>query len=110
MVVTKDRPHGPGHSIPMFIVVECEDHLAIQAPFGKNTFYFFQKALIWLTFLYSLQMTVLPFTNTVDLIVLRGQTLIDAFEFSASKLNPDGTGSAGAFLQVSGQSSLQKIV
>ena len=32
MVVTKDRPHGPGRSEPMFIVVECEDHLAIQAP------------------------------------------------------------------------------
>ena len=32
MVVTKDRPHGPGRSIPMFIVVECEDHSAIQAP------------------------------------------------------------------------------
>ena len=32
MVVTKDRPHGPGRSVPMFIVDECEDHLAIQAP------------------------------------------------------------------------------
>ena len=32
MVVTKDQPHGPGRSIPMLIVVECEDHLAIQAP------------------------------------------------------------------------------
>ena len=30
MVVTKDRPHGPGRSVPMFIVVECEDHSAIQ--------------------------------------------------------------------------------
>ena len=29
MVVTKDRPHGPGRSVPMFIVVECEDHSAI---------------------------------------------------------------------------------
>ena len=27
-----DRPHGPGHSLSMFIVVECEDHSAIQAP------------------------------------------------------------------------------
>ena len=32
MVVTKDQPHGPGRSVPMFIVVECEDHSAIQAP------------------------------------------------------------------------------
>ena len=32
MVVSKDRPHGPGHSVPMLIVVECEDHSAIQAP------------------------------------------------------------------------------
>ena len=32
MVVTKDRPHGPGRSVPIFIVVECEDHSAIQAP------------------------------------------------------------------------------
>ena len=32
MVVTKDRPHGPGRSIPTSIVVECEDHSAIQAP------------------------------------------------------------------------------
>ena len=32
MVVTKDRPHGPGRSVPMLIVVECEDHSAIQAP------------------------------------------------------------------------------
>ena len=28
MVITKDRPHGPGRSIPMFIVVKCEDHSA----------------------------------------------------------------------------------
>jgi hypothetical protein len=47
-------------------------------------------------------MTVLPFTNTIDLISLRGQTIIDAFEFSASKLNEDGSGSSGGFLQVSG--------
>ena len=32
MVATKDRPHGPGRSVPMLIVVECEDHSAIQAP------------------------------------------------------------------------------
>ena len=32
MVVTKDRPHDPGHSVTMLIVVECEDHSAIQAP------------------------------------------------------------------------------
>ena len=32
MVVTKDGPHGPGHNVPMFIVVKCEDHSAIQAP------------------------------------------------------------------------------
>ena len=47
-------------------------------------------------------MTVLPFTNTIDLVTLRGQTILDAFEFSASKLNEDGSGSAGAFLQVAG--------
>ena len=39
MVVTKDRPHGPGRSIPMFIVVECEDHSAIQAPLSSNLLY-----------------------------------------------------------------------
>ena len=38
MVVTKDRPHGPGCSVPMFIVVECEDHSAIQAPKAFGTF------------------------------------------------------------------------
>ena len=32
IVVTKDRPHGPRRSVTMFIVVECEDHSAIQAP------------------------------------------------------------------------------
>ena len=32
MVVTKGRPQGPGRSVVMFIVVECEDHSAIQAP------------------------------------------------------------------------------
>jgi hypothetical protein len=44
-------------------------------------------------------MTVLPFTNTISLVSLKGQTLIDAFEFSANKV------SAGAFLQVSGEKS-----
>ena len=39
MVVTKDRPQGPGRSVLMFIVVECEDHSAIQAP---------QMCLLWL--------------------------------------------------------------
>ena len=39
MVVTKDRPHGPGRSVLMFIVVECEDHSAIQEP---------QMCLLWL--------------------------------------------------------------
>ena len=33
MVVTKDRPLGPGRSVPMFIIVECEDHSAIQTPY-----------------------------------------------------------------------------
>ena len=36
MVVTKDLPHGPGRNIPMFIVVECEDHSAIQAPLNTK--------------------------------------------------------------------------
>ena len=39
MVVTKDRPLGPGRSIPMFIVVECEDHSAIQAPLIRLMIY-----------------------------------------------------------------------
>ena len=40
MVVTKDRPHGPGRSVPMFIVVECEDHSAIQAPLRLSNLIF----------------------------------------------------------------------
>ena len=33
MVVTKDRPHGPGHGAAyQCSLVECEDHSAIQAP------------------------------------------------------------------------------
>ena len=39
MVVTKDRPLGPGRSVLMFIVVECEDHSAIQAPQGALNSY-----------------------------------------------------------------------
>ena len=35
MVVNKDRPLGPGRSVLMIIVVECEDHSAIQAPQSK---------------------------------------------------------------------------
>ena len=35
MVATKDRPHGPGRSVPMLIVVKCEDHSAIQAPLTR---------------------------------------------------------------------------
>ena len=40
MVVTKDEPHGPGCSVPMFIVVECEDHSAIQAPLRLSNLIF----------------------------------------------------------------------
>ena len=32
MVITKDQPHGPVRSVSIFIVVECEDHSAFQAP------------------------------------------------------------------------------
>ena len=39
MVITKDRPHSPGHSVPMFIVVECEDHSAIQVPLDLRSLY-----------------------------------------------------------------------
>ena len=39
MVATKDRPHGPGCSVPMLIVVECEDHSAIQAPLESDVRY-----------------------------------------------------------------------
>ena len=45
MVVTKDRPLGPGHSVPMFIVVECEDHSAIQAPLYIKMVSFFLVAV-----------------------------------------------------------------
>ena len=35
MVVTKDQPHSPGHGAAYLCsLVECEDHLAIQAPQG----------------------------------------------------------------------------
>jgi len=47
-------------------------------------------------------LTVLPFANTIDLVTVDGSTIREAFEFSASKLNPDGSGVSGAFLQVSG--------
>ena len=39
MVATKDRPHGPGRSVPMLIVVDGEDHLAIQAPRNGSTLF-----------------------------------------------------------------------
>ena len=38
MVFTKDQPHGPGRSVPMFIVVKCEDHSAIQAPVKEQEY------------------------------------------------------------------------
>ena len=48
-------------------------------------------------------MTVLPFTNSINLVALKGQTILEAFEFSVSKFKEDGTGSSGGFLQVSGK-------
>ena len=51
MVITKDRPHGPGPSVPVFIVVECEDHSAIKAP---------RKGINGLKSL-SITMTTLPY-------------------------------------------------
>ena len=49
MVITKDRPHGSGRSIPMFIEVECEDHSAIQAPHlnGVLLFVYNQAVTAW---------------------------------------------------------------
>ena len=45
MVVNKDWPHGPGPSVPMFIVVECDDHSAIQAPlFSKRHTFYLKRA------------------------------------------------------------------
>ena len=49
IVVTKDRPHGPGHSVPMLIVVEREDHSAIQASPNCLGLTYNVKILEWLT-------------------------------------------------------------
>jgi len=51
----------------------------------------------------------MPFSNSIDLITLSGSALREAFEFSASKLTPNGTGGAGAFFQVSGNKKLKEI-
>ena len=39
MVVTKEQPHGPGNDAAyQCSLVECEDHLAIQAPKAQRQF------------------------------------------------------------------------
>ena len=45
-------------------------------------------------------MGLLPFTNTVDIVKLKGRDLRDTLEFSTSSL---GTDKRGRFLQVSGK-------
>lgn len=47
-------------------------------------------------------LTVLPFQNSIDLVTLSGQNILDTFELAAGKMKADGTSSAGGFLQVSG--------
>ena len=47
---------------------------------------------------------MIPFSNTVDLITLKGIDLKSVLEYSAKKLvwTPTGISSKGGFLQVSG--------
>lgn len=47
-------------------------------------------------------LTALPFSNTIDLIEIRGKHLRAAFEFSVEGYDPKGFHLAGKFLQVSG--------
>ncbi|XP_021964441.1 snake venom 5'-nucleotidase [Folsomia candida] len=47
-------------------------------------------------------LTVLPFSNTIDLIEIQGNHLREAFEFSVQDYDPKGFHLAGKFLQVSG--------
>ena len=49
-------------------------------------------------------MTVFPFGDTADVIEIKGEHLIEAFEFGVSKWNPKSP--AGRFLQVSGKFDL----
>lgn len=52
-------------------------------------------------------LSVQPFRNTVDVIELTGQTILDAFEYSASRRVETGS-LFGGFLQVSGMSTSRK--
>ena len=45
-------------------------------------------------------LTVLPFGNTADILEIKGEHLLQAFEHGVTKWNP--TSPRGAFLQVSG--------
>ena len=47
-------------------------------------------------------LTSFPFSNTFDAISLRGRHIREALEHSVAKLNADGSGDNGRFLQVSG--------
>ena len=47
-------------------------------------------------------LTSFPFANTIDAISLEGKHIREALEHSVGKLNADGTGDSGRFLQVSG--------
>ena len=47
-------------------------------------------------------LTSFPFANTIDAISLKGKHIRKALEHSVAKLNADGTGDSGRFLQVSG--------
>ena len=46
-------------------------------------------------------MTVFPFGDTADIIEIKGEHLIEAFEFCVTKWTPKSP--AGRFLQVSGR-------
>ena len=47
-------------------------------------------------------MTVFPFQNTFDVVTIAGKHLKAAFEHSVAKMNSNGNGAGGRFLQVSG--------
>ena len=77
MVVTKDRPPGPGHSVPMLIVVECEDHLAIQAPHSLHYLVFEDVGQVATSLTY-LHITIpLNFINIDQLIIQYTNAILD---------------------------------
>lgn len=45
---------------------------------------------------------VLPFDNTIDMIEIKGEHLLEAFQYSIEGYDPNGFHPAGKFLQVSG--------